>query len=68
MTDSYGNQSVQGTVGNTVFFNQSTLGDTDVSVTGAADEPAGTYDVTLYCEADTSEAYRTDLVAFAAAQ
>jgi hypothetical protein len=67
LTNAAGDQTVQGTVGETVFFNQ-TPGDTVVHVTGAIDEPAGTYDATLYCVGDTSEAYRSDLIAFATAR
>lgn len=67
LADASGQQTVLGTVGQVVFFNQ-TPGDTDVHVTGAIDEPAGTYDATLFCVGDKSEAYRSDLVAFASAR
>jgi hypothetical protein len=67
VADADGQQTVLGTVGQVVFFNQ-TPGDTVVHVTGAIDEPAGSYDATLYCVGDTSQAYRSDLVAFATAR
>jgi hypothetical protein len=67
VADAAGQQTVLGAVGQVVFFNQAP-GDTVVHVTGAVDEPAGTYDATLYCVGDTSEAYRSDLVAFATAR
>jgi hypothetical protein len=67
LTDSTGHETTLGEVGQVVFFQQAP-GDLNVHVTGAIDEPTGTYDATLFCSGDTSEAYSSDLVVFAAAR
>jgi hypothetical protein len=57
-------------VGQTVFFLQNIANDeTVVHVTGGARVAPGTYDATLSCVGDATgaEAYRSDIVAFAAA-
>jgi hypothetical protein len=67
LTDAKG-ASVQ--VGQTVFFLQNIANDeTVVHVTGGVDVAKGTYDATLSCVGDATgaEAYRSDIVAFAAA-
>jgi hypothetical protein len=65
LSDSNGNTSQ---ISQDALFSQSALGYTDVHVTGAADEPAGTYDILLQCKADGSKSGESYLTAIAAAQ